>query len=114
MFIAFFLSIFLYFTTICHAQLDNIKDIIRDPVISRRCKALLRGRLDKIRVRQRLNTMLLRNEKLQGRLKASQEVVGNRLRLGQTQLKNNVRLTDIRLESMEENIVRKGCPGITL
>lgn len=91
-----------------------VKDIINDPVISRRCKALLRDRNDKIKVKQRLNTMFLRSERLEGQLRPSQQQAKHRLKLNQTQIKNNIKLTNIRIKSMEENIIRKGCPGITL
>lgn len=98
----------------CMSALIDIKSVITDPVVSRRCKTLLRERKHKIRVRQRLNAMILRNRKLQKSLKEHQKVAKQKLKLNQTQLKNNLRLTAIRVESMEENIVRKGCPGITL
>lgn len=97
-----------------YAGLDDLKDIIRDPVISRRCKSLLTDRSKKIRIQQKLNSMLLRNQKLQDQLKPQQKVAKQRLVLNRTQLKNNLKLTQIRIQSMEESIIRKGCPGITL
>lgn len=96
------------------AQQVNPSSVITDPVVSRRCKSLLREREKKIRIRQRLNSMILRNEKLQESLKESQKVAKQRLELNKTQLRNNLRLTAIRVKAMEENIIRKGCPGITL
>ncbi len=93
---------------------NSSNTIVEDPIISRRCKSLLQERNEKIKYQQKLNTMLLRNEKLRERAKDNQEVVKQRLKLNKTQLKNTVRLTQIRIKAMEENIVRKGCPGITL
>ena len=58
--------------------------------------------------------MILRNQKLQLSLEPRQKVAKQKLELNKTQLKNNLRLTAIRVQSMEENIIRKGCPGITL
>lgn len=99
---------------VCQASTDSIKDVITDPIISRRCKSLLQERSKKIRIRQRLNAMVLRNEKLQKELEPKQQVAKQKLELNKTQLKNNLRLTAIRVQSMEENIIRKGCPGIKL
>ena len=99
---------------LCHAALEEIRDVIQDPVISRRCKSLLKDRANKIKVQQKLNSMILRNEKLQAQLKPNQKVALNKLTLHKTQLTNNSRLAAVRLKAMEENIVRKGCPGITL
>ena len=98
----------------CLASISDIKDVITDPIISRRCKSLLKERRKKIRIRQKLNAMILRNKKLQQTLRSSQNVARQKLNLNKTQLKNNLRLTAIRVQSMEENIVRKGCPGVTL
>ena len=111
-------SIFILFgfltTSLCYAAQSEIANVILDPVISRRCKSLLKERNKKIKIRQRLNAMILRNQKLQQSLEKRQNVAKQKLELNKTQLKNNLRLTAIRVQSMEENIIRKGCPGITL
>ncbi len=104
----------LLITLNCHAGLEISRDIIKDPVISRRCKALLRERQEKIEVRQKLNAMLLRNSRLIKQLNTQQKITKQRLKLNHTQIKNNLRLTGLKIKSMEENIIRKGCPGITL
>lgn len=105
--------LFLIFSAgVIHA--NEIKDIIHDPAISRRCKALLEERSSKVRVQQKLNSLILRNRKLTEKLRQSQKTVRTRLELNKVQLRNNLRLVQMRLKSMEENIVRKGCPGITL
>lgn len=96
------------------AQSTPLKDLIRDPIVSRRCKALLGERDQKVKIKQRLNALLLRNQKLQKSLKPSQEITMKRLLLNEIQLRNNYRLTEIKVEAMDENIIRKGCPGITL
>jgi hypothetical protein len=104
----------LLFPTIALSDLTELNDIIRDPAISRRCKALLKERSEKIIVQQKLTAMIMRNKKLQNKAKKNQEVVLNKLALLETRLNNNLRLTRMRVTSMEENLVRKGCPGITL
>jgi hypothetical protein len=102
------------FPTISIAQLAEVNDIIRDPAISRRCKALLNERSEKIIVQQKLTSLIMRNKKLQNKSLESQKVVLGKLELLETRLKNNLRLTKLRVSSMEESLVRKGCPGITL
>lgn len=98
----------------CHAGLEDLQDVIKDPVISRRCKVLLKDRSEKLQVQQKLHAMLLRNQRLQEQLNINEKTAKQKLKLNKTQISNNLRLTAIRIESMEENIVRKGCPGITL
>lgn len=107
-----FLLLFLPFDA--SSQINELKDIIRDPVVSRRCKALLREREAKIKVQQRLNSLITRNKNLQRKLKKSQKITRRRLELNAVQLNNNFRLTQMRVKSMEEDIIRKGCPGITI
>lgn len=96
------------------AQLQSIKNIITDPAISRRCKAMLKDRSEKIQVQQKINALLMRNEKLQRRARPTQKLVKQELTLNHTRLENNLRLTKFRIKSMEEDIIRKGCPGISI
>ena len=49
---------------LCHAGLETIKDIITDPVISRRCKGLLQERSEKLQVQQKLNSMYSQQRKI--------------------------------------------------
>ncbi len=102
------------FPTITLSNIDLITDVIRDPAISRRCKALLKERSEKIIVQQKITSLLMRNQKLKYRAKNSQKVVLSKLNIMDTRLKNNLKLAKIRVKSMEESLVRKGCPGITL
>lgn len=95
-------------------NLSELKDVITDPAVSRRCKALIGNRDEKVRYQQKLNFLLLRNQKVRQKTKVNQTTLRNRLDLNQVQIKNRLRLTKMRLQSMEENIVRKGCPGIVL
>ncbi|MAZ47125.1 MAG: hypothetical protein CME65_01095 [Halobacteriovoraceae bacterium] len=68
----------------------------------------------KVKIKQRLNALLLRNKKLQKSLKPTQEITMKRLQLNEIQLRNNYRLTEIKVKAMDEDIIRKGCPGVTL
>ena len=95
-------------------QVAGVRDIIRDPTVSKRCKALIEARNEKIRTHQRLNALLKRTKKLNKIVKKNQVTAKHRIDITQTEVKNNIRLTKLRIKTMEENIVRKGCPGISL
>lgn len=95
-------------------QVDGVRDIIRDPSISRRCKSLIEARNEKIRTHQRLNALLNRSKKLEKIVKKNQVTAKSRVDITKTEITNNIRLTKLRIKTMEENIVRKGCPGISL
>lgn len=95
-------------------QVDGVRDIIRDPSVSRRCKALIAARNEKIRTHQKLNALLKRSKKLEKIIKKNQISAKSRIDITKTEISNNIRLTKLRIKTMEENIVRKGCPGISL
>jgi len=110
-----FLFISLLLTNIsAFAQVNGVRDIIKDPTVSRRCKSLIRQRNDKKQMLQRLSSVLQRNNKLLKRLKTNQKSATQKLLLSKSEITNNIRLTKLRVKTMEENIVRKGCPGISL
>ena len=108
------LFILLFMSLANASSLDNIKDIIKDPSVSKRCKSLITQRSQKIQTKQKLTSLLKRNKKLLERVKKRQQVVTKKLEVTKISLENNLRLTKYRIKSMEENIVRKGCPGIAL
>lgn len=110
-FLYIFLFLFSYNTL---GQSSDIQNIITSPVTSQRCKDLLLTRSQKIRVKQKLDSLILRNKELLNRTKPEQKSVISRLTLSGTSLSNQLRLANIQIKSMEENIVRKGCPGINL
>jgi hypothetical protein len=98
-----------------HSQ-DSIllQDNITRPALSRRCKELHKERSDKVKVQQRLNALLQRNHDLIKKSPRAKETLHARLKANQVKVKNELYLTTLQIEAMEENIVRSGCPGIAL
>jgi hypothetical protein len=97
------------------AQDDNLmQDAITKPALSLRCKDLLRERGEKIKVQQRLNALLQRNQDLIKKSPRAKDSLHSRLKSTQVKIKNELYLTNLNIETMEENIVRSGCPGIAL
>lgn len=97
------------------AQDDYLmQDAITKPALSLRCKELLRERGDKVKVQQRLNALLQRNQDLIKKSPKAKPSMHNRLLSSQVKIKNEIHLTNLNIETQEENIVRSGCPGISL
>ena len=103
-----------FFSRSALTQVDGVIDVIRDPSISRRCKSLIQDRNQKIKTHQRLNALLKRSKLLSKRVKKNQTSSRNRLESTTAEIENNIRLSRLRIKTMEEDIVRKGCPGISL
>lgn len=93
---------------------DLLQDAITRPTLSLRCKELFRDRDDKIRVQQRLNALLQRNESLIRKTPQNKESLRARMQANQIRVKNELYLATLNIASMEENIVRSGCPGLSL
>ena len=91
-----------------------MQDAITKPALSLRCKELLRERAEKIKVQQRFNALLQRNQDMIKKSPNAKPSLKNRLLSTQVIIKNELHLTNLNIETMEENIVRSGCPGISL
>ncbi|EQC46640.1 hypothetical protein [Bacteriovorax sp. Seq25_V] len=97
------------------AEPGNIQDkIITDPSISRRCDELIEKRKQKINHRMRLTYILERSKKL--RKDTPEPKVSIKEKLTETMLGiiKELKLTNLRIADLEENIIRRGCPGISL
>ncbi len=111
----FLTVIVLALSLVSFAQEDAImQDAITKPVLSLRCRELFKERADKIKIQQRLNSLLQRNEDLIRKSPQARETLHGRLKANQVKVKNELHLTNLQIESMEENIVRSGCPGLSL
>lgn len=97
-----------------HAQVTGVKDILRDPAVSTRCKSLIKERNNKITIKQKLLSLIKRNQRLLKIAPENKKSTIMKLEVNSRQLQNQLRLTNFKIQSMEENIVRQGCPGMVL
>lgn len=95
-------------------QEELMQDAITKPVLSLRCKELFAERSDKVKIQQRLNGLLQRNADLIKKSPKAKEGIHARLESTQVKIKNELYLTNLQIQTMEENIVRSGCPGLSL
>lgn len=93
---------------------DLLQDAITKPNLSFRCKELFKEREDKMRMQQKLSSLLQRNESLTRRTPKSKEGIQARLKSNHVRVRNELHLATLQLAHMEENIVRSGCPGLSL
>jgi hypothetical protein len=103
------------FLSLCYAQNDfSVQDGITKPALSLRCKEMHKERGEKVKMQQRLNALLQRNQGLVKKSPNAKEAVHARLKANELKIKNELHLTNLQIDKMEENIVRSGCPGISL
>lgn len=91
-----------------------MQDPITKPVLSRRCRELFGERAEKIKIQQRLNALLQRSESSLKKTSETKTTMLARLNSTGVKIKNELYLTNLQIESMEEKIIRSGCPGLSL
>lgn len=91
---------------------DYDSTVIMNPSISRRCKFADKERKDKLRHKQKLMELITRNRVLVKKTPPHKQSVLRKLRANFARLRHELRLTLIKISRQEEDIVRKGCPGI--
>lgn len=93
---------------------DYKRTVITDPSISRRCELLTEKRAEKIANKQRILALIERNKHLQSITPENKVTVKRKLETNLGHLQHELILTQTQIQYQEENIVRKGCPGIAL
>lgn len=93
---------------------DYRRTVINDPSISRRCELLTESRKEKIAHKQRILGLIERNRHLQEITPENKKTVKKKLEVNLGHLEHELTLTQTQIQYQEENIVRKGCPGISL
>lgn len=110
-----FLSFLVTFTLAAEALAEDYKrTVITDPSISRRCELLTEKRVEKIANKQRIMAMIERNKHLQKITPENKVTIKRKLEVNLGHLEHELILTQTQIQYQEENIVRKGCPGIAL
>lgn len=97
-----------------YAQNELTQDITTRPALSLRCKELHSERSAKIKVQQKLNALLQRNQQLIDKSPKAKLTLHGTLKSNAARIENELYLTNLQIEKMEENIIRSGCPGIAL
>lgn len=93
---------------------DFQRSVITDPSLSRRCEALLEERNFKVQNKQRLESMIVRNQSLQRVAPENKVKARKKLERHLARVQQERELTLLQIQDIEETIVRQGCPGIQL
>jgi hypothetical protein len=93
---------------------DRGKTIITDPAISKRCYQMIEKRQEKITIKQKVRALIERNRYLQKMTPQNKKNAKDRLLINMRNLENEQKLIDFKIQNLEEEVIRKGCPGINL
>lgn len=90
------------------------ENIINKPLLGKKCQFLLQERAGKLRHKEKLLDLRVRNLNVMSELKKTQKALRRNLELNAKQITRNIELNDLKLKNMEINIIRQGCPNISL
>lgn len=93
---------------------DLSRSIITDPSISRRCDALIELRNQKLSYKQKIQALLKRCERLLKMSPPEKKTLNKQLTQTRRHLEQELKLAVDKLQNQEEDIIKKGCPGISL
>lgn len=88
--------------------------VITDPTKTRRCEELIKGRGRKITFKNNLLGLIDRNKKLRKMVPREKVSVHEKLERNIINLKRELKLARIKISRESEQIIIKGCPGISL
>ena len=102
-----------------NAYCQESEDLLRqnkisDPSISANCRELLKQRNDRLTFKQRLIALRLRAENLIKKSPPERKSILTKLKINRDSVIREAKLMQIKISNLEEKIIRKGCPGITL
>ena len=90
------------------------EEYIADPAFNRRCKKLLVKRTEKMDHKNRLNSLKLKNEYLQKQTAKGKVTLKDKLKKNHFKISQELRMTKLKIDNLEEKIIRKGCSGLIL
>ena len=108
---AFFIFTSLTIFNVTKSNSNKDFDSYRPPVSSFRCEELLARRKENLGVKQKLTGLLERNSQLISLTPRERENSYRKLTFIRGEIKFKLEQRIFRLKSIEEKIVRSGCPG---
>jgi len=112
--------IFLLMVALTGAKKSDIKpssnstnyDIYIPPTSSIVCDSLKKGLRSQINQKQKIEFLLLRNKKLLKTISKRKKTTITLLRENQTELRSRKLKNVYKIKTLEERIIRQGCPGV--
>lgn len=93
------------------AQNKETKAYITDPMITTRCEILLEKRNEEVKVKQKAQALKERNKKLLDGIPPNKVRAKQKLEYTLLRLQQELRIINLKIENMTEDLVRKGCSG---
>lgn len=93
---------------------ELIPHTVTDPTLSLRCQMLIEKRNQKLQAKRRAQALLRRSQTLQEMAPQIKQSIRQRLEINSKKLEKGLSTLESRAQKITEDIVRKGCPGLSL
>jgi predicted nucleic acid-binding Zn-ribbon protein len=90
------------------------KSQILDPTVTERCRYLIGKRDEVVRLKQRATELERRAQKALKNIPSQKKSLTVRMESLVSTLQQEIKIYEMRIEIMNEEIIRKGCPGVGL
>ena len=78
--------------------------------LSTRCKELFEEEADQKKLHQRLSSLMSRSEQILNKSSPSLQKIKSQIETTKVKIKHEIYLSDLKLKSLDEKIIRSGCP----
>jgi len=99
-------------TPYLRANTNPDTDIYRPPTSSGHCKLLTGKREQKLKTKQNLRSLLERNTRLFRSTPVAKKSIKRKLEFNRSEIRFKLKQNLYQIQTLEEKIIRKGCPGI--
>ena len=110
--IGFILTFFVIPSMNISAKTEIDTDIYQPPTSSGHCELLIERREQRLDTKQKLKSLLERNTRLFRSVPLAKKSVKRKLEFNRSEIKFKLKQNLYQIQTVEENIIRKGCPGI--
>ena len=92
----------------------TLRNILKDPAVSLRCKELIKERQEKLEVKQKAQFLMRKSEGIEENSPDRKLSIKRKMKVSQAKLRRKIFVVGKQIERMEDHIIRTGCPGIRL
>lgn len=90
------------------------EDLIADPALSTKCKEALKDRANKIKMKQKSVFLIKKSEKMLRITPEHKKSIREKVQRVKFQAEQEKRILEEKINLVNEEIIRQGCPGISL
>ena len=109
-FVIFFCLMLLHPSSILADSELVLEGPIKKSPLSTKCKELFKEEVNQKKLHQRLSSLMSRSEYILKKTSPSLQKIQSQVQTTKVKIKHEIYLSDLKLKSLDEKIIRSGCP----